>query len=663
MRLSARVDIPSLGEQNFVVLNSAYLRNTNFKSDHSVNADTVAHVISGWVSILADSPVDPLKPRIVLNRFHKELVKDYRGSIGFYCDLGDKLLRSLSLGSGSSVSATFISEFKDTPVFREYLAFYRDKSPRILRFLLSFLYFAKKAPYDAENFQLTAFRSWADVEASLKELVLPHWTVTLKAIVTELLSTYNRDNFFPYHGTGAVSEEGVEANVESKCEAMRLSPSLSMYLSYLDLKLGYDRWPHTDSERNPCGLDKSRLMFVPKNYKTARSICMEPAAYMWAQQGVRYWLERSIRDGLLRDRVTLHDQSNNANACKFGSVTGLCDTIDLSAASDSVSWELVKSIFPTKVLIDLAATRTNVVQLPDGTDFKVSKFAPMGSALCFPVQCIIYSAIVILADVAHRTGREYSDPMLAKDGRFLPMLRKICRPERGSEYSFFPFQTYGDDIVCDMQITSSVMDILKELGFSVNESKSFRSDSAIRESCGKYYFNGRDVSFFRYSLSPRFDQNDRFLNGSSLSGTVDMHNRAKKHGFTYLSQYFEDSLLSSSVRVGKRILPARIGLRYSDTEPTEPLVLWGFDRFKRKRRYNKDLHRTEVRAYQVTYNRVVSIKESNLPSVNDYYYTFTGKLHASRKQGGFQVAMQPGTAFAGRFRVGTRLKWGWIPAS
>jgi hypothetical protein len=197
---------------------------------------------------------------------------------------------------------------------------------------------------------------------------------------------------------------------------------------------------------------------------------MEPSAYMWAQQAVRLWYEDYLSRSVLRKHVVLQDQSKNQWACRFGSFTNRVDTIDLSSASDSVLWLLVKKIFPAKVLKHLLATRTDTVELPDGSEFKVSKFAPMGSALCFPVQSTIYSAVILMVAMTRRFGVDWREPGVFK-GLDLDVLYKMTFMDKLSDedsHKYQPFYAYGDDLICDERITSNVIDALTELAFKVN---------------------------------------------------------------------------------------------------------------------------------------------------------------------------------------------------
>jgi hypothetical protein len=92
---------------------------------------------------------------------------------------------------------------------------------------------------------------------------------------------------------------------------------------------------------------------------------------------------------------------------------------------------------------------------------------------------------------------------------------------------YFPFLAYGDDLVVDHTTTSNVVEALTQLGFQVNVSKSFLGDSAYRESCGKHYYRGTDVTPFRFktrAVSPRIDV-------TTLASIIDTANRAGQFAY------------------------------------------------------------------------------------------------------------------------------------
>jgi hypothetical protein len=274
---------------------------------------------------------------------------------------------------------------------------------------------------------------------------------------------------------------------------------------------------------------------------------MEPTTLQYFQQGVWREIDRVVGSSpYLRDRIGFHDQDRNQILSKKGSINRNYATIDLSAASDSVSYLLVQELFKGTALQPyLEATRSSRTLLPDGRLVELKKFAPMGSALCFPIETIIFASICRLVTYEHG---------LASD-----------------------FSVFGDDIIVPTQCAQDTMDVLEELGFRVNREKSFyRSDCWFRESCGTEYCDGFDVTPMRISRKYNHKQRD-----IQTTGLIDLANAAYAKGFKSLRQFFLRKLKS----LGINPLFA----------PTS-LVSDNYTNYHALRRWNPNLQRIEVKA-------------------------------------------------------------------
>jgi hypothetical protein len=75
-----------------------------------------------------------------------------------------------------------------------------------------------------------------------------------------------------------------------------------------------------------------------------------------------------------------------------------------------------------------------------------------------------------------------------------------------AEWFGIPFRdrhisVFGDDIVCSAAVARAIIDnrVFEDFGWRVNASKSYwTNDSRFRESCGKQFYCGRDVTLLRY---------------------------------------------------------------------------------------------------------------------------------------------------------------------
>lgn len=542
MRYQWRVSIPSRQGYYEKILSHDDL--DALRSSESIgqaNAKTFALLIITWGSFLGDSPVDQLKPNKVIDKFLKELVRDPIKHIADLSELAHDLEISLEIVDEEVVIRDDLYvRFKKTPIFREFLDFTKTHSPVTLKYILSFLNFGKKVFYINEQLDSVAFRKWSQVEDRLSTLIVPDWVSNVKTIMAFIMKGWSDFCFLPKHGNGAVSERSVWGT-ESKNETISFPPGIDYLYNKQVSLLGEDVSFTIHIPDGTPTMEKvvlsSRLMFVPKTWKTSRSICMEPVVYQWAQQGVRPWLEHGIGQSVLRNHVVLSDQTVNQRAAQYGSKTNKADTIDLASASDSVAWALIKRVFPAGALKHLAATRTKSTIVPDGSTVHVHKFAPMGSALCFPVQSLLYSAIVAMVTIADAYNLDWRvDGSLSRiknldvawnycfgDGRDLDMGRS----------AYFPFRCYGDDIVVDNATTSNVIEALTALGFEVNADKSFVGNKAYRESCGKHYFRGDDVTPYRFKTKPVTQR----MSVDALASVIDAANRAGEFGYVFLRKH------------------------------------------------------------------------------------------------------------------------------
>lgn len=295
----------------------------------------------------------------------------------------------------------------------------------------------------------------------------------------------------------------------------------------------------------------SSTIFVPKSYKTFRTISMEPPTLMYLQQGVWARIDHFVnRSRYLRDRIGFHDQTRNQVLAQEGSLNRKYATIDLSAASDSVSWQLVKDLFRgTPLLRYLVACRSTHTVLPDGTHMELKKFAPMGSALCFPIETIIFAAICEFVTREHNFSGRYS--------------------------------VFGDDIIVPTECVSDTFYVLESFGFRPNEDKSFFSEAcSFRESCGGEFINGFDVTPLRISRKYTSQATD-----IGCIGISEMMNVCLSKGFRYLRSFLW-----------------RVMQRNKDFHAHfSPLGLLSenYSNFHLRRRWNRRLQRVEIRATQV----------------------------------------------------------------
>lgn len=235
------------------------------------------------------------------------------------------------------------------------------------------------------------------------------------------------------------------------------------------------------------GAKSSRVVAVPKDYRGPRIIAAEPALHTYVQKGVDSHLRRFLGRSVLGRAIQLNDQSVNAALALEGSRKGAYATIDLSDASDTVRLEHLRLllVFRKDLLEWFELLRTPSVTVGDKLVTLTTLF-PMGSALCFPVESIIFTLVALSAVWQDLPFTGKSSPTRAL------MVRALDELE---------LHVYGDDIVVRTKYARSIVAGLTAAGFLVNEAKCCLSGS-FRESCGVDAYLGYDVTPLRPRLLP-----------------------------------------------------------------------------------------------------------------------------------------------------------------
>ncbi len=203
----------------------------------------------------------------------------------------------------------------------------------------------------------------------------------------------------------------------------------------------------------------NRVTTVPKNAKTNRVIAIEPDLNMFLQKGIG----SLIRARLRRVRVNLNSQKLNQRLARLGSRNGSLATVDFSSASDTICLRIVEELLPPDWVVALKQVRSPVGTLPDGSKLSYEKISSMGNGFTFELESLIFWA-------------------LAKSVTELIGVGGIV-------------SVYGDDLIVRPGALDSLKWCFSRAGFTLNEKKSHYS-GGFRESCGKHYFYGDDVTPF-----------------------------------------------------------------------------------------------------------------------------------------------------------------------
>lgn len=309
------------------------------------------------------------------------------------------------------------------------------------------------------------------------------WKLLLdaKRALHRALAACNLEEIRPRHGPGVVStKERLWDKYQWTNVPKRITDQYPLD-AYFYASVGHvcDSYKEMNSLRD--AEQSAQVLLVPKDSRGPRLISCEPLVYQYVQQGIKQALVDHIEASPhTRGSINFSDQTPNRMAALDGSYTGDLATLDLSEASDRVSLGLVKFLFPEHILSKILCCRTLSTTLPCGEVVALNKFAPMGSALCFPVLALVCWAIT--TSVEGIRG-DTSKGVLV----------------------------YGDDIIVPAAQAASAIKALELVGLKVNQDKSCTT-GFFRESCGMDAYRGNCVTPTRFkTLWSSFPSPDSYV--------------------------------------------------------------------------------------------------------------------------------------------------------
>ena len=242
-----------------------------------------------------------------------------------------------------------------------------------------------------------------------------------------------------------------------------------------------------------------RVIHVPKTLKTPRIIAIEPTCMQYVQQGLLESFRRNLHsDRVLYSMIGFDSQEPNQLLAQKGSLDGSLATLDLSEASDRVSNQHVLELLArhSHLRAGVDACRSRKADVPGHGVIRLAKFASMGSALTFPFEAAVFLTAIFCGIESQLSTQ---------------LTRKMINSFEGQ------VRVFGDDIIIPTDYVHSVIASLEAYGFKVNTNKSFWTGQ-FRESCGKEYYAGRDVSICRVRHLPPHNRQhaDRVISMVSL---------------------------------------------------------------------------------------------------------------------------------------------------
>lgn len=405
----------------------------------------------------------------------------------------------------------------EQPGFPEWLlplwsAFLVKHEARILRWVRILLLFCYKAEHEPTNEQIqeaqASFEStdlgcgtWDD--ACKSATFNYHFLRSARQTVARVIGSVDWQDIDPSHGPGGVFPS---CKPDAKSRFLTYYPSIQRWYPYDKWLWSLPSFWEDIMVHNNKGAVKeetditAKLVAVPKDSRGPRIICVHPKEAIWIQQGQRSLLEAAInRSPLTRGKINFADQTVNGKIALASSLSREFVTLDLKEASDRISVGLVESLFGTYVTDILSCSRANKVQLFDGRVIVLKKWAPMGNALCFPVQSLVFWSLVH-AGIVSRYGISCND-----------------------------IYVFGDDILFPSIYYDGVLNALIRSGLVPNPAKTFRR-GFFRESCGVDAYRGIDVTPHRMKKTDVITPQDALA-------FLDLAKRLRLDGFEHCASY------------------------------------------------------------------------------------------------------------------------------
>jgi len=304
-----------------------------------------------------------------------------------------------------------------------------------------------------------------------------------------------------------------------------------------------------------------RVVSVPKTLKGPRLIAIEPVCMQYTQQAVsRYLVDILETSKMTRGHVNFTDQTINQRLALSSSRDGRFATLDLSSASDRVPLLLVKRMLACRPdLLDcILACRSRSADV-DGDVISLSKFASMGSALCFPIESMYFYTLCVAARL-----EKYNLPVTRSNVFIMSRLVYV----------------FGDDILVPTDDAAVVVNYLQKYYCKVGSHKSFWTGK-FRESCGMDAYDG-------HSVTPTYVRQET---PNCKRDTSQLISWVKTSNAFYLRGYWEAA--SHMVKVCERIL-GTLPLVGPECAGLGKLCFQGF---RSVARWSRTLHRFEVKAW------------------------------------------------------------------
>lgn len=306
-----------------------------------------------------------------------------------------------------------------------------------------------------------------------------------------------------------------------------------------------------------------RVITVPKTQKSPRVIAVEPAYNQFIQQGIKdYMVDKIEKHPLTRGHINFSNQEINKNLAYHNSFTKLLGTIDFKEASDRVHNRHVHAFFSVNRSLDylLQKSRSPYALVNDEL-LLLKKFASMGSAVCFPVEALVF----FIYAVSYRLTK----------AALSPTLRNITKVSK-------QIYVYGDDVLIPATEVEDFIPFVHERGLMVSLNKTFYK-SSFRESCGCDAYAGEDITPVYLRQVPRIKS---IRDSEKILSLISTGNQLLEKGL-----YLPYTTIKTMIE--------RVTGKLPFVHETSPGIGWRDPFIQNKYKWNHLLHRFEVKTYVI----------------------------------------------------------------
>jgi len=198
--------------------------------------------------------------------------------------------------------------------------------------------------------------------------------------IDSILQDFRADEFVELADWGPGVSLDVKGDDTSSVNKFRLEVGITQPLNDFVSKFIALAYPIWDLSKRETRLG-NKVVTVPKNSKTDRTIAIEPGINLWFQKA----MGNAIGNRLLRVGIDLTKQERNQRLCRLGSQNNILATVDFSSASDTIAYSTVEALLPPRwfTLLDLVrSVYGHVSKAP----FRYESFPLWGMVLLFSLR-------------------------------------------------------------------------------------------------------------------------------------------------------------------------------------------------------------------------------------------------------------------------------------